>query len=213
MKKAKAYLLEFLVIFISISFAFLSENWREQLQDKEDYHLILQEIHANLLLDSIEFLRDIAIIEHQIHAIKRLLDTENPAPIDSLEHYFGAFLYSYRWPDVKSTGIDQLRNSKNMDPNSDLITEINNYYTWTEYLKESTPYQYIMPQNGFNEWVIENELVPVEKELNQLDPFKYRQLRIRLQHLERTKQLQSGVYNYGLSRIVHLLTMFEEIYH
>ena len=213
MKKAKAYLLEFLVIFISISFAFLSENWREQLQDKEDFELILQEIHANLKLDSIEFKRDIATIESQIRSIDRLLDEENSCPHDSLGYHFDHVMYSYRWPDVKSTGIDQLRNSKNMDPNSELITEINNYYTWTEYLKESTPYQYIMSQNGFNEWVIENELGPVEYDLNRMDPFKYRQLRIRLQHLERTKRLQRGVYVNGLNRIISLLRMFKEMDH
>jgi hypothetical protein len=37
MKKAKTYILEFFVIFLSIMFAFLSENWGENLQDKEDY--------------------------------------------------------------------------------------------------------------------------------------------------------------------------------
>jgi hypothetical protein len=62
MKKAKEYLIEFIVIFISISLAFLSENWREKMQDKEDYDLILNEIHANLLLDSIEFVNDISFI-------------------------------------------------------------------------------------------------------------------------------------------------------
>ena len=213
MKKAKAYFLEFLVIFISISFAFLSENWRENLQDKEDFELILQEIHANLLLDSIEFKSDIATIERQVSSIDRLLDAENPCPKDSLEYHFDSFMYSYRWPDVKSTGIDQLRNSKNMDPNSELITEINNYYTWTEYLKESTPYQYIMPQNAFNEWIVENELMPIQDDLLSLDPVKYNQLIIRLEHLSRTKRLQYGVYNYGLSRIVNLLQLFDELNH
>ena len=211
MKKARAYFLEFLVIFISISFAFISENWRENLQDKEDFELILQEIHANLLLDSIEFKRDISTIEMQIRSIDRLLDVENPCPKDSLEYHFDSFMYSYRWPDVKSTGIDQLRNSKNMDPNSELITEINNYYTWTEYLKESTPYQYIMPQNTFNEWVIENELMPIRDDIGALDPARYNQLMIRLQHLSRTKKLQRGVYQNGLSRIVNLLQLFEKL--
>ena len=193
MKKIKDYLLEFAVIFISISVAFLSENWREQLQEKEDYQLILEEIHANLRLDSIE----------------RLLDQENPCPEDSLEFHFISFMYSYRWPDVKSTGIGQLRNSKNLDPSSALISEINNYYTWTEYLKESTPYQYIMPQTDFNEWFIENELDPSRYDFKQQDTDMSRQLTLRLKHLKRIKELQGGIYSSGLSRIVRVLELFD----
>ncbi len=211
MKNIKKYILEFLVIFLSISVAFLSENWRENLQDREDFTLILDEIHANLMLDSLEFANDIAFIEIQIGAIERLLDLENPPPSDSATYYFDLFMYSYRWPDVKSTGIDQLRNSKNLDPNSTLISEVNNYYTWTEFLKESTPYQYIMPQNTFNEWVVENELVPIEYNFSQIDPGTSRQLNIRLHHLLRSKQLQRGIYRNGLSKIVRLLELFESM--
>lgn len=208
MKKAKAYILEFLVIFLSIMFAFLSENWRENLQDKEDYGLILEEIHANLVLDSIEFARDIDAIGGQIHAIDRIMDSGNPCPQDSLEYYFEQLMYHFRWPDVKSTGIMQLRNSKTIDPDSRLISEVNNYYTWTEYLKESTPYQYIIPQNEFNEWIVQNEMIPFNYPLYQLDQDQYGQLRVRLQHLRRNKEVQRGIYLAGLSRIVNLLNIF-----
>lgn len=208
MKKARAYILEFLVIFLSIMFAFLSENWRENLQDKEDYGLILEEIQANLLLDSIEFARDISAIGGQIHAIERLMDSGDPCPIDSVEYYFEQLMYHFRWPDVKSTGIMQLRNSKTIDPDSRLISEVNNYYTWTEYLKESTPYQYIIPQNEFNEWIVQNEMIPFTYALDRLDADQYRQLRVRLQHLKRNKELQLGIYRAGLSRIVNLQELF-----
>jgi hypothetical protein len=210
MKKLKEYLLEFAVIFISISVAFLSDNWREELQDKQDYNLILDEIHANLSLDSVEFESDLHFIELQLSTIARLLDTQNPCPFDSLGYYFNILMYNYRWPDVKSTGIDQLRNSKNLDPGSDLISEVNNYYTWTEYLKASTPYQYIMPQNTFNEWMIQNELFPVKKNISQLDPEIIGQLEIRLYNLARSKQVQRGSYSFGLSKIVHLLDLFDQ---
>lgn len=209
MKKAKSYVLEFLVIFLSIMFAFLSENWRENLQDREDYGLILDEIHANLLQDSVEFARDITSIGEQIHSIDRLVNTETPCPNDSVAYYFGQLMYHFRWPDVKSTGIMQLRNSKTIYPDSELISEVNNYYTWTEFLKESTPYQYIMPQNDFNEWLVQNELTFINYDLHATDPEKYRQLVIRLQHLRRTKVLQRGIYRAGLSRIVKLLDLFE----
>jgi hypothetical protein len=210
MKKAKAYILEFLVIFLSITFAFLSENWRENLQDKEDYELILKEIHANLLLDSIEFARDIANIESQIQSIDRVLDENYPCPVDSIEFHFGQFMYHFRWPDVKATGIGQLRNSKTIDPDSELISAVNNYYTWTEYLKESTPYQYIMPQNEFNEWLLQNELYVISENLQYKDPVRFRQLKHRLLHLKRNKELQRGVFRGGLSRIVALLNLFDE---
>lgn len=210
MKNVKGYLLEFFVIFISITFAFLSENWREQLQDKEDYRLILDEIHANLMLDSIEFKNDISFIELQLKAITRLLDERNPCPDDSLDYFFDLIMYNYRWPDVKSTGIDQLRNSKNLDPDSELISEVNNYYTWTEFIKESTPYQYILPQNTFNEWIIQNELMPAEYRIDQIDPDVLRQLHIRLYHLQLSKQLQRGVFQRGLSTINYLLGQFED---
>ncbi len=209
MKKLKGYLIEFFVIFISITFAFLSENWREQLQDKEDYELILEEIYSNLKLDSVEFSRDIDYIEVQLRSIDRMLDKENPCPDDSLEHYLGVLMYSYRWPDVKSTGIDQLRNSKNLDPGSELLTEVNNYYTWTEFLKESTPYQYIMPQNAFNEWIIQNELMPVTYRRDQLDPDTLAQLYIRLWHLNRSKQLQHAIFQRGFHTINYLLEQFD----
>lgn len=210
MKKAKAYVLEFLVIFLSISFAFLSENWRENLQDKEDFELILDEIHANLVLDSIEFARDIENIGRQIHSIDRLMNSDNRSPNDSIEYYFGQLMYHFRWPDVKSTGIGQLRNSKTINPDSELISEVNNYYTWTEYLKESTPYQYIVPQNDFNEWLVKNELITVNLDLPDTDPVKYNQLKIRLQHLKRNKELQRGAFRQGLRRIKNLLVLFEE---
>jgi hypothetical protein len=207
-KSISSYVAEFFVIFISITVAFLSENWREQLQEKEDYNLILEEINSNLKLDSIEFDRDISSIERQINAIGRLLDSENPCPVDSLEYYFDQLMYAYRWPDVKSTGIGQLRNSKNIYPDSELITEVNNYYTWTEFLKESTPYQYIMPQNEFNEWLIQNEVLAKAKNSEQWDPGEFRQLKIRLQHLRKTKELQRGIYKVGLSKIVDLIRFF-----
>jgi hypothetical protein len=89
------------------------------------------------------------------------------------------------------------RNSKNIEPYSELNSEVNNYYTWTEYLKESTPYQYIMPQNVFNEWVMQNELIPFKYNLRQTDPEKSKQLEIRLQHLIKTKELQRSVYQNG----------------
>ena len=202
--------MEFCVIFISNNFAFLSENWREQMQDKEDYELILEEIHANLLLDSVEFGRDIDFIELQLHSIERLLDEVHPCPDDSLENYLELLMYNYRWPDVKSTGIDQLRNSKNLDPGSELITEVNNYYTWTEFLKESTPYQYIMPQNAFNDWIIQNELMPVTYRRDQLDPDTLKQLKIRLWHLNRSKQLQRGIFQRGFNTIGYLLVQFDD---
>jgi hypothetical protein len=208
MKKLKGYLLEFFVIFISITFAFISENWREQLQDEEDYALILDEIYTNLLSDSAEFSKDLEFIELQLHVIDRLLNTGNPPPVDSLDDYFDLLMYNYRWPDVKSTGIDQLRNSKNLNPDSDLITEVNNYYTWTEFLKESTPYQYIMPQNAFNEWIIQHELIPVSYRQGELDPKIMKQLHIRLEHLRKSKRLQRGVFQRGLNTIVQLLDMF-----
>ncbi|MGW8315678.1 MAG: hypothetical protein ACWGNV_08770 [Bacteroidales bacterium] len=122
-------------------------------------------------------------------------------------------MYNFRWPDVKATGIDQLRSSKNLDPHSELISKVNNYYTWTEYLKESTPYQYILPQNTFNEWIIQQELVPLEHPLNELKPEVYRQLDIRLYHLGRTKQVQLGSYSVGISKIVDLLHAFDERNH
>lgn len=33
-----------------------------------------------------------------------------------LEYYFETLMFSFRWPDVKSTGICRLRRSKNLDP-------------------------------------------------------------------------------------------------
>lgn len=210
MKKAKAYILEFLVIFLSITVAFLSENWRENLQDKEDYELILEEIHANLVLDSIEFTLDIVKIESQIHSIDRILNVDNPCPPDSIEYHFGQIMYHFRWPDVKSTGIGQLRNSKTIYPDSELISVVNNYYTWTEYLKASTPYQYIIPQNAFNEWLLLNDLVIVNENLHHTDPILYRQLKQRLLHLKRNKGLQKGSFSMGLYKIINLLVLFEE---
>lgn len=210
MKKVKAYILEFFVIFLSITVAFLSENWRENLQDKEDYELILEEIHANLVLDSIDFALDISKIESQIRSIDRILDVDNPCPLDSIEYHFDQIMYHFRWPDVKSTGIGQLRNSKTIYPDSELISVVNNYYTWTEYLKASTPYQYIIPQNAFNEWLLVNELFIANKNLYQTDPLLYRQLKHRLSHLRRNKELQRGSFRLGLSKIENLLVLFEE---
>ena len=120
-------------------------------------------------------------------------------------------MYHFRWPDVKSTGIMQLRNSKTIYPDSELISEVNDYYTWAEFLKGSTPYHYIIPQNDFNEWIVQNELSIIDYDVNNTDPDKYRQLRVRLQHLKRNKELQRGIYRTGLYRIVNLLNLFNEM--
>ena len=58
-------------------------------------------------------------------------------------------------------------------------------------------------------WLVQNELTVLDSNLQQTDPGKYRQLRIRLQHLKTNKSLQKGIYVTGLSRIVTLLELFD----
>ena len=153
------YFYEFLIIFLSVMLAFIAEDWRENRQDYKDYISIKEEIKANIRLDSIEFSQDIRAIEASISDLQTLLqEGDELSPTEAHRMIFS--LTFVRWSDYKSTGYDQLKNSRSFDDDQDLIDEINNYYGWLEYLKGSFESFYSEPTGKFLDFLMMQGITP-----------------------------------------------------
>lgn len=137
--KIRTYLVEVFVVFLGVMLAFIAENWRENLQDKEDFRMIMYEIEKDIRLDSIEMHSDKSSIIGQIDCIDKLLHE----PLSILGLPKGSLpnrtcldiIMFYDWPDYVTTGYRQLENSKNVPAgyDDDLMMKIYEYYQWIDY--------------------------------------------------------------------------------
>ena len=82
--KIGKYLLEVVVIFVSVMMAFIAEDWRENRQDMEDFSLIMDEIENDIRLDSIEMYSDKRRINDQINCLDQLLNDGSLITIDCI---------------------------------------------------------------------------------------------------------------------------------
>ncbi|MEJ2584354.1 MAG: hypothetical protein P8Z38_04735 [Robiginitalea sp.] len=137
--KVRKYLIEAFVIFLGVMMAFITENWRDDLQDAEDFRRIMQEIEKDIRLDSVEMQSDKNRIIRQIDCIDRLLNDSlgllglpkgsrpNRTCLD--------LIMIYDWPDYVTTGYHQLENSKIVPAGYDdnLMMKIYEYYQWIDY--------------------------------------------------------------------------------
>lgn len=131
--KIGKYLLEVVVIFVSVMMAFIAEDWRENRQDMEDFSLIMDEIENDIRLDSIEMYSDKRRINDQINCLDQLLNDGSLITIDSISCL--ELIMFIDWPDYVLTGFDQLKNSKiiSSGKNAQLMNEIYEYYQWVDY--------------------------------------------------------------------------------
>ncbi|WP_445384145.1 hypothetical protein ACT6NV_08990 [Robiginitalea sp. IMCC44478] len=204
--KIRKYLLEVLVIFLGVMLAFIAENWRENLQDKADFRMIMHEIEKNIRLDSIEMLSDKRDIIGQLDCIDKLLNE----PLSILGLPKGSLpnrtcldiIMFYDWPDYVTTGYHQLENSKIVPAGFDeeLMMKIYEYYQWIDYhylLVEPT----IRDVQKLQQYFIDKGFPPIEKDsLTERDVAVYERLQkdtvfvTMLKYLKYNRKLELRVY-------------------
>ena len=130
---------EIVLVVIGILIALQVNNWREEQQDIKDFNLIIKEIGNNIRLDSVELDIDVKAIKNQIENLELLMNNYKSIPNDSLSICIARIMFTL-WPDYTTTGIEQLKNSKNVSIKTDsLINAIYDYYVYSSYQEEVTP--------------------------------------------------------------------------
>ena len=213
--KFRKYFFEVIVIFASVMLAFIAEDWREERQDQEDFDLIIEEIKSNIRLDSIELTQDIDAIRTQIMAADRLLKYEPDQSVNQLIQDFMIITQFTRWADYKSTGITQLRNSKVLPNNSAVIDEINRYYTYLEYSRESTPNRWVRIIDDFKQLMIDLGLPPPDLSLDPKEKNKIAlaitnpKVRSHVHHIKQNRQQQLSIWNTKIGQALRALDVLE----
>ena len=164
---------EVALVVIGILIALQINNWNNNRGEIAHFNLILHEIESNILLDSLELSADIYSLSNQISSLEKLLDENSNISHDSLNNLL-ELLLTYRWTDFNTTGIDQLRNSKNVKTVSPILIDwINRYYTLFEHLQRNSPFLFVAPAEDFKKYLIQNNLPPPPLNSNDLKKFKY----------------------------------------
>lgn len=138
-RQIRKYLIEAFVIFLGVMMAFITENWRENLQDKEDFRMIMNEIEKDIQLDVIEMQDDKSRVISQIDCIDQILKGRlsilNLPKSSRPNHTCLDKIMFYDWPDYVTTGYRQLENSKIVPAgyNDELMMKIYEYYQWIDY--------------------------------------------------------------------------------
>lgn len=219
--KIRAYLIEVFVIFLGVMLAFIAENWRENLQDKEDFRMIMHEIEKDIRLDSIEMHSDKSAIIDQIGCIDKLLNE----PLSLLGRPKGSLpnrtcldiIMFYDWPDYVTTGYHQLENSKIVPAGYDegLMMKIYEYYQWIDY-------HYLLVGPAINDvqelqrYFIEKGFPPVEKDtLSESDLAAFQNLQrdtvfvTLLKYLKYNRKMELRVYEEMQEKSTTILEMFK----
>lgn len=155
------YLFEIIIIVVSVMLAFLAEDWREEREDLEDFDHIIDEIEANVRLDAFEITTDVRDIKSQIHSLDLLIKNGVVLPSDSLAMLLGEVLITY-WPIINTTGIDQLKNSKNEGSKSGrMMRAIYDYYLYVRWQNEITQSFFVTQIENLREYLISEGLPPI----------------------------------------------------
>ena len=206
-RKVRKYLIEAFVIFLGVMMAFITENWRENLQDREDFRTIMFEIEKDIRLDSIEMISDKRDILGQINCIDKLLNERLSLlglPKGSLPNRTCIdIIMFYDWPDYVTTGYHQMENSKIVPAGYDeeLMMKIYEYYQWIDY-----HYLLVGPAikdaQDLQDYFISRGFPPIEKDTltkSDLEAFKSLQrdttFVTRLKYLKYNRRMELRVYN------------------
>lgn len=162
--KISKYLLyaigEIILVVIGILIALQVNNWREEQQDIKDFNLIIKEIGNNIRLDSIEMAIDVNDIKKQIECLEFLMNIDKSIPNDSLSACIARIMHTH-WPDYNTTGIEQLKNNKNVSIKKDsLIEAIYDYYVYSSYQEEVTPVFFTTQVEKLRDYLIDERLPP-----------------------------------------------------
>lgn len=227
-RQIRKYLIEAFVIFLGVMMAFIAENWRENLQDTEDFRMIMQEIEKDIRLDSIEMHDDKSRIIKQINCIDQLLGgnlsflgsprgaiQESPKGM-RIERTCLDIIMFYDWPDYVTTGYRQLENSKIVPAGYDdtLMMKIYEYYQWIDYhylnvgpaIKDVQELQQYFVAKGFppieNDTITESELDAFHKLL------KDTAFVTRLKYVKYNRREELRIYEAMQEKSEALLKMF-----
>ena len=219
--KYSKHLFEVLVIFASVMMAFLAEDWREQRQDVQDFNLIIDEIEVNVRLDINEIEIDLRDIQNQIHSLSRLIYDGVNLPSDSLNIFMRNVMITH-WPQYNSTGIDQLRNSKNEGTKPErLMRAIYDYYLFVNWQREITPSFFGIELEKLREYLISEGLSPAGAGVNfgsaalpesDIDAYKKalsnEEFIVRLKHLRDNRIHELEIFEYMWRKGSRLLELF-----
>jgi hypothetical protein len=188
--KIRKYLIEVSVIFIGVMMAFIAENWRANLQDIEDFRMILDEIKKDIRFDSIEIPSDKMTVNYQINCIDQLLNDDSLIWNDSIPCL--DLIRFNDWPDYVLTGFDQLKNSKiiSVGYNDQLMFKIYEYYQWVDYHYLLTGPAAI-EVHELQEYLIKKGFPPIKNEtFTEGDIDAFRKLRMDTEFITRLKYLR-----------------------
>lgn len=210
------FLLEFLIIFISVMLAFLTEDWRENRQDRKEYEAVLKEIESNIRRDSVEISNDCNYLENQLDEIISLIDSAQYFSAGRL-HKLVFEVGRIRWPDFEFTGFEQLKNHVSYPEDADLIRQINGHYSWLYFLIERHEFMDIRPAVHISDYLTKKEIAPPYFQMSEEDSSHLRELfsegefLILLKNLVASKSEQLGYYRTGQQSGVALLRRFRNV--
>lgn len=217
--KIRNYFIEAFVIFLGVMMAFIAENWRESLQDKEDFRDIMREIEKDIRLDLIEMQSDKARILEQVNCIDQLLSKDLlERPGSRWRTCFDLVMF-FDWPDYVLTGFNQLENSKVVSDEYDdeLMNHIYEYYQWVDYhylltgpaIRDSRDLQSYLITKGFapiNKEAITEGIVEEFEEIR-TDP----EFVTRLKYLQYNRREELRVYEGMEAKSKSILEMFDQM--
>ena len=211
---------EIVLVVIGILIALQVNNWREEQQDIKDFNLIIKEIGNNIRLDSIELDIDVKAIKNQIESLELLMNKDKTISNDSLSTCIARIMFTL-WPDYTTTGIEQLKNSKNVSIKKDsLINAIYDYYVFSSYQEEVTPVFFTTQVEKLRDYLIDEGLPPAgagiyaEVKLDEDDINAYKnalkkpELQIRLKHLHNNRIHMLEYYQKRMQFRCHRLLHF-----
>lgn len=171
----RVYFFDFVIVFVSVMLAFLTDGWRENRQDREDYESVLREIQSNLRRDSMELSTDCQGITFSLLGLSSLIDSAAYLELPRA-HKLIFDVTKIRWPDFDYTGFEQLKNHRSYQEDAELIRSINAYYAWISFLIQRMEFEDINPSIQLREYLIEKGISPPPFSMTSEDSLHLQQL-------------------------------------
>lgn len=219
MKKFSKYIIELIVLVVGITLSFMVDEWREDREKSAQLEQIFSEIKTNVEFDLKELQNDTSFINYQLICLEKLINLNDTLQQGELAHLITVVLF-VRWPDFKSVGINQLKNSIAHVPKNDKrVSTINDYYSRFQYMQEVQPYAWVKHAEGLQAFFIENNLSPTgwgmtrtynltENEINAYFELLLKPNAVtKLKYLKASRQHQLNIWNIQIESAEQLLTL------